>query len=154
MKNEPQHGVVFKSHLLKWIYFFVIIYGISLFLFIRFKKNCWKSRKTASSINKLDLIPNLIDRVTRNFFETYSFYLKKYHWKKHLCKTYTLPTVQVLHIVGDTFATFITDINGIGLHIKPVCSKITVWTTKITLSNYKNIQNIGYVLCLFIYKNM
>ncbi|XP_060879160.1 uncharacterized protein LOC132951361 [Metopolophium dirhodum] len=52
----------------------------------------------------------------------------------------------VLHIVGDKFAAVITDINGIGLHIKPVCSKITVWTTKITLSNYKNIQNIGVMI--------
>jgi len=59
--------------------------------------------------------------------------------------------LQVLHIVGDKFASVITDINGIGLHIKPVCSKITVWTVKITLSNYKNIQNIGYVyIYLFI----
>jgi len=63
---------------------------------------------------------------------------------------YTIPIVlQVLHIVGDKFTAVITDINGIGLHIKPVCSKITVWTTKITLSNYKNIQNIGYIY-LFI----
>lgn len=58
-------------------------------------------------------------------------------------------TVQVLQVVGDKFATVITDINGIGLHIKPVCSKITVWTTKTTLSNYKNIQTIGYIY-LFI----
>ncbi|XP_027836501.2 uncharacterized protein LOC114119208 isoform X1 [Aphis gossypii] len=49
----------------------------------------------------------------------------------------------VLQVVGDKFATVITDINGIGLHIKPVCSKITVWTTKTTLNNYKRILNIG-----------
>ncbi|XP_025199890.1 eukaryotic translation initiation factor 4E1-like [Melanaphis sacchari] len=49
----------------------------------------------------------------------------------------------VLQVVGDKFAAVITDINGIGLHIKPVCSKITVWTTKITLNNYKRILNIG-----------
>ncbi|XP_015369894.1 PREDICTED: eukaryotic translation initiation factor 4E-like [Diuraphis noxia] len=49
----------------------------------------------------------------------------------------------VLQIVGDKFEPVITDINGIGLYIKPVNSKITVWTKKITLSNYKNIINIG-----------
>jgi len=73
---------------------------------------------------------------------------------RNIIYLYTIPTVlQVLHIVGDKFAAVITDVNGIGLHIKPVCSKITVWTTKITLSNYKNIQNIGYVYLLKICEN-
>lgn len=71
-----------------------------------------------------------------------NIYLLKIH---NIIYLYTIPTVlQVLNVVGDKFAAVITDINGIGLHIKPVCSKITVWTTKITLINYKNIQNIGY----------
>lgn len=51
--------------------------------------------------------------------------------------------VQVLQVVGDKFAAVSSDINGIGLHIKPGCSKISVWTTKITSDNYKNIMKIG-----------
>lgn len=51
--------------------------------------------------------------------------------------------VQVLQVIGDEFASVAADINGIGLHIKPVHSKITVWTTEATRDNYKNIIEIG-----------
>lgn len=51
--------------------------------------------------------------------------------------------VQILQVVGDKFASVAADINGIGLHVKPVYSKITVWTAKTTKDNYKNIIEIG-----------
>jgi len=78
-----------------------------------------------------------------DIFVLFSKSIRKNKNKKMLNIKYN--TVQVLQIVGDKFAAVVTDINGIGLHVKPVSSKITVWTSKITLSNYKNILNIGYV---------
>jgi len=50
---------------------------------------------------------------------------------------------QILQVIGDKFAAIVNDINGIGLHIKPKYSKITVWTTKVTIDNYLNINRIG-----------
>ncbi|VVC35776.1 Translation Initiation factor eIF-4e,Translation Initiation factor eIF- 4e-like [Cinara cedri] len=49
----------------------------------------------------------------------------------------------ILEVVGDKFEAVASDVNGIGLHIKYVGSKITVWTTKPTLENYRNILTIG-----------
>lgn len=46
-------------------------------------------------------------------------------------------------MIGDKFEAVASDINGIGLDIKLVGSKITVWTTKPTLENYKTILTIG-----------
>jgi hypothetical protein len=52
-------------------------------------------------------------------------------------------TLQVLQVIGDKFSNVIADINGIGVHVKPLFSKITIWTVEITLDNYKNINEIG-----------
>lgn len=49
----------------------------------------------------------------------------------------------MLQVIGDKFSNVVADINGIGVHVKPVFSKITIWTVEITLDNYKNINEIG-----------